>query len=206
MIFTFYWFNKYIITHQIHHFSPQNAPLFRTHSAFQSLPLYQTTLATFVWRNKDKLSLEGSSLCFEGEPIVKKSAMERAKFRSITRGENESVMKFEARLRHGVRNCGYTGATLNDCLVEQFIQGINNKAIAKKLLEKEGTMSQNEAVEIANSVLLIEAGSNGATASASAFHTVKKRLKELWLELLQPNVFGVIAKVITRVTRKNVEL
>ena len=94
--------------------------------------------------------------------------MERAKFRSIMRGENESVMNFEVRLRHGVRYCGYTGATLNDCLVEQFIQGINNKAIAKKLLEKEGTMSLNEAVEIANAVLLIEAGSNGATASASA--------------------------------------
>ena len=125
--------------------------------------------------------------------------MERAKFRSITRGENESVMKFEARLRHGVRNCGYTGATLNDCLVEQFIQGINNKAIAKKLLEKEGTMSLNEAVEIANTVLLIEVGSNGATTSASAFHTVKERLKELWLELLLPNVFVVIAKVITLV-------
>ena len=99
---------------------------------------------------------------------TRNTRMERAKFRSIMRGENESVMNFEVRLRHGVRYCGYTGATLNDCLVEQFIQGINNKAIAKKLLEKEGTMSLNEAVEIANAVLLIEAGSNGATASASA--------------------------------------
>jgi len=53
-------------------------------------------------------------------------------------------------------------------LVEQFIQGLNNKAIAKKLLEKEGTMSLNEAVEIANTVLFIKAGSNSATASASA--------------------------------------
>ena len=44
----------------------------------------------------------------------------------------------------------------------------SRKAIAKKLLEKEGTRSLNEAVEIANAVLLIEAGSNGATASASA--------------------------------------
>ena len=86
---------------------------------------------------------------------TRNTRMERAKFRSITRGENESVMKFEVRLRH-------------DCLVEQFIQGINNKSIAKKLLEKEGTMSLNEAVEIANGVLLIEAGSNGSTASASA--------------------------------------
>lgn len=134
--------------------------------------------------------------------------MERAKFRSITRGENESVMKFEARLRQGVRYCGYTGATLNDCLVEQFIQGINNKAITKKLLEKEGTMSLNEAVDIANTVLLIEVGSNGArrVQVRVAFHTVKERLKELWLELLQSDVFGVIAKVIRRVTRKNVEL
>ena len=81
-------------------------------------------------------------------------------------------MKFEVRLRQGVRYCGYTGGTLNDCLVEQFIQGINNKAIAKKLLEKEGTTSLNEAVEIANAVLLIEAGSNGATASASASGSV----------------------------------
>ena len=48
------------------------------------------------------------------------------------------------------------------------VQGINNKAIAKKLLEKEGTMSLNEAVEIANTALLIEGGSNGATAGASA--------------------------------------
>ena len=39
--------------------------------------------------------------------------------------------------------------------------------IAKKLLEKEGTMSLNEAVEITNAVLMIEAGSNDATASAS---------------------------------------
>ena len=77
-------------------------------------------------------------------------------------------MKFEVRLRRSVRYCGYTGGTLNDCLVEQFIQGINNKAIAKKLLEKEGTTSLNEAVEIANAVLLIEAGSNAATAIASA--------------------------------------
>ena len=29
--------------------------------------------------------------------------MERAKLRSITRGENESVMNFEVRLRHSVR-------------------------------------------------------------------------------------------------------
>ena len=43
-------------------------------------------------------------------------------------------MKFEVRLRQGVRYCGYTGGPLNDWLVEQFIQGINNKAIAKKLL------------------------------------------------------------------------
>ena len=77
-------------------------------------------------------------------------------------------MKFEVRLRHGVHYCGYTGATLNDCLVKQFIQGINNKSVAKKLLEKEGTISLNEAVEIANAVLLIEVGSNGSTASASA--------------------------------------
>ena len=77
-------------------------------------------------------------------------------------------MNFEVRLRQGIRYCGYTGGTLNDWLVEQFIQGINNKAIAKKLLEKERTMSLNEAVEIANAVLLIEAGSNGATARASA--------------------------------------
>ena len=48
--------------------------------------------------------------------------MERAKFRSITREENETITKFEARLRHDVRYCGYTGSTLNDCLVEQFIQ------------------------------------------------------------------------------------
>ena len=65
-------------------------------------------------------------------------------------------MKFK--VRHGVRYCGYAEATLNDC----------NKAIAKKRLEKEGTMALNEAVEIANAVFLIEAGSNGATASASA--------------------------------------
>ena len=32
--------------------------------------------------------------------------MERAKFRSIMRGQNESVMKFEVRLRQGVRYCG----------------------------------------------------------------------------------------------------
>ena len=137
---------------------------------------------------------------------TRNTGMERVKFRFITRGENESVMKFEAGLRHGVRYCGYTGATLNDCLVEQFIQGITNKAIAKKLFEKEGTTSLNEDVEIANTVLLIEAGSNGATASASASGVSHSRLRELWLELLQPNVFGVIAKVITRVTRKNVEL
>ena len=49
--------------------------------------------------------------------------MERAKFRAITREDNETIMKFEARVRHGVRYCGYTGSTLNDCLVEQFIQG-----------------------------------------------------------------------------------
>ena len=77
-------------------------------------------------------------------------------------------MKFEVRLRQGVRYCGYPGWTLNDCLVEQFIQGINNKAIAKKLSEKEGTMSLDEAFEIANTVLLIKAGSNSATACASA--------------------------------------
>ena len=94
--------------------------------------------------------------------------MEKAKFRSIARGEIESIMKFEVRPRHGVRYCGCTGATLNDCVVEQFIQEINNKAIAKKLLEEEGTMSLNEVVEIANAVLLIKAGSDGATASASA--------------------------------------
>ena len=32
--------------------------------------------------------------------------MERAKFRSIMRGQNESVMKFEVRLRQGVGCCG----------------------------------------------------------------------------------------------------
>ena len=53
-------------------------------------------------------------------------------------------MKFEAMLRHSVRYCGYTGATLNDCLVEQFIQEIKSKAIAKNLLEKEGKISLNE--------------------------------------------------------------
>ena len=77
-------------------------------------------------------------------------------------------MKFEVRLRQGVRYCGYTGGPLNDGLVEQFIQGINNKAIAKKLLKKKGTMSLNQTVEIANAVLLIEGGSNGATAGAIA--------------------------------------
>ena len=39
-----------------------------------------------------------------------------------------------------------------------------------------------------------------------AFQTVKDRLRELWLELLQRNFFSVIAKVLARVTRKNVEL
>ena len=81
-------------------------------------------------------------------------------------------MKFEVRLRQGIRYCRYTAGPLNDWLVEQFIQGINNKAIAKKLLENERTMSLNEAVHIANAVLLIEAGSNGATASASASGSV----------------------------------
>ena len=62
-------------------------------------------------------------------------------------------MNFEVRLRQGVPYCGYTAGPLNDWLVEQFIQGINKKAIAKKRLEKEGTTSLNEAVEIANAVL-----------------------------------------------------
>ena len=53
-------------------------------------------------------------------------------------------------------------------LVGRAVHSRNNKAIAKKLLEKKGTMSLNEAVEIANAVLLIEGGSNGATAGASA--------------------------------------
>ena len=61
--------------------------------------------------------------------------MERAKFRYITRGVKESVMKFEVKLRHGFRYCGHTGATLNDVLVEQLIQGVNNKAIAKNRVE-----------------------------------------------------------------------
>ena len=134
--------------------------------------------------------------------------MERAKFRSIMRGENESVMKFEARLRHGVRYCGYTGTTLNDCLVEQFIQGINNKVIAKKLFEKEGTTPLNEAAEIANTVLLIEAGSYNATASASAsgISYNEGKIEGTLARVTTVKCFGVIAKVIRRVIRENVEL
>ena len=61
--------------------------------------------------------------------------MEQAKFCSITREENETILKFEARLRHGVRYCGYTGSTLNDCLVEEFILRKNFWKILLGLLQ-----------------------------------------------------------------------
>ena len=34
----------------------------------------QNTARVRFWRNKDKLSLQGGMLCFEGKPIVKKSS------------------------------------------------------------------------------------------------------------------------------------
>lgn len=91
--------------------------------------------------------------------------MERAKSSSIFRDTGESISSFSVRLRNGIRHCGFTGAAIDENLVEQFILGIKDKAIAKKLLEKEGSLTMNEAIKLAETIKLIEAGSSGSSVA-----------------------------------------
>lgn len=94
--------------------------------------------------------------------------IERAKFRSITRESSETISSFEVKLRNGVRYCGFTGSALEENLIEQFIQGINQKEISRKILEREDIRTLQEAIDVAETVQLLAGGSSGVASKESS--------------------------------------
>ena len=82
--------------------------------------------------------------------------LERAKFRAIKRGPQESVIAFKVRLHNAVRYCEFTGAILNENLVEQFISGINHSGIERKLLQKGTSLTLADAVQQASTFLFLD--------------------------------------------------
>ncbi|XP_032233347.1 uncharacterized protein LOC116615651 [Nematostella vectensis] len=92
---------------------------------------------------------------------VRNTRFERTKFRVVKREENKSVAVFEVRLRNAIRHCGFTGETLNENLVEQFISGINYSGIERKLLQKGNDLTLAQAIQLANTFLLFEDSARG---------------------------------------------
>ena len=68
--------------------------------------------------------------------------VQRFKFNSRSREEEESVATFVAELRHLAIHCEF-GEVLNDMLRDQLICGINDKRILRRLLsEREVDLSK----------------------------------------------------------------
>ena len=60
------------------------------------------------------------------------------------------------RLRNSVRYCEFTGAILNENLVEQLISGIDQSGIERKLLQKGTSLTLADAVQQASAFLLLD--------------------------------------------------
>ena len=60
----------------------------------------------------------------------------RYEFRNIIQKENETIQKFMSTLKNLVTDCRF-GSLENEMLIDQFLNGINNRRIREKLLVQE---------------------------------------------------------------------
>ena len=83
--------------------------------------------------------------------------VERAKFREVKRGKEETVVEFLARLRAQARACDF-GATLDENLVEQFCIGVNSRAMRDRIgaLPGDKQVVLKELVQVAQQVEIDE--------------------------------------------------
>ena len=98
----------------------------------------------------------------------KNPRVERTKFRTTARADDETIQDFAVRLKHASRHCSF-GNNLNQMLVDQLIAGVRSKCAATKLLEaSEGLqLTFNKAIEIAETAMFNEQSSAMYTNSAS---------------------------------------
>lgn len=81
----------------------------------------QNSARVKFWANKDKLSLEGSLLCFEGKAIVKKSAMKEVVKKSFKKSKGSGSRK----IYHRLKDC-YSGIS----------EGTIHKVLSKSTLHQ----------------------------------------------------------------------
>ena len=114
----------------------------------------------------------------------KNPRVERTKFRTTARADDETIQDFAVRLKHASRHCSF-GTNLNQMLVDQLIAGVRSKCAATKLLEaNEGLqLTFNKAIEIAETAILNEQSSAMYTNSArpsdkSDVHAISMKRKQ----------------------------
>ena len=76
------------------------------------------------WRNKDKLSLQGGILCFEGKPIVKKSSLKGVVKKCFKKSKGSGTRKLYHKLKDS-----YSGVSVSS----QNPQFIRNSILASKI-------------------------------------------------------------------------
>ena len=76
------------------------------------------------WRNKDKLSLQGGILCFEGKPIVKKSSLKGVVKKCFKKSKGSGTRKLYHKLKDS-----YSGVSVSS----QNPQFIRNPILASKI-------------------------------------------------------------------------
>lgn len=78
------------------------------------------------WRNKDKLSLQGGMLCFEGKPIVKKSSLKGVVKKCFKKSKGSGTRKLYHKLTVAFPSGMFTKSSQNP----QFIR---NSMLASKI-------------------------------------------------------------------------
>ena len=77
---------------------------------------------------------------------------ERFRFHKRIQREGESISEFVASLKQMSIHCAYEGNVLDYSLRDQFIVGLNNGQMQKKLLSKDDSLTFSRAVEIAQAM------------------------------------------------------
>lgn len=98
--------------------------------------------------------------------------VERYKFKKCVQDDNESINQFCAKMKAATRYCEFA-AELNNHLRDQFVWGVANKTIKKKLLsEKELTYEKAAQITVATEAAIKDAA--GMSSRGSSINVVRE--------------------------------
>lgn len=121
---------------------------------------------------KEKTSAEIVNLVNNHVQPAPSVIAERYKFKKCVQEENENINQFCAKLKAAARYCEFAGE-LNDHLRNQFVWGVANETIKKKLLS-EKQLTYEKAVQIADATEIVIKDAAGMSSRGSSINVVRE--------------------------------